>query len=93
MTAEKIAILHKKIAAKLKNASGAAEYLKEKAARCTDAATKAILTDLQFETEEKAERLGALSRKLLNKYYDQKYGGMDNFIRTNNPEYYSKYLA
>ncbi len=93
MTAEKISKLHNKVAEKHKAAVGAAKYLKEKIARCTDKATKAILIDLQLEAEEKADKLGTLSTNLLNKYYNQKYGGLDNYIRSVAPDYYQKNLA
>ena len=93
MTTEKIGMFHQKVSKKLQAASGAVQYLKEKAARCTDEASKTILIDLQMEAEEKAEKLGALALKLTNKFYEQKYGGLDNYLRTSYPEQYQKYLG
>lgn len=93
MTTEKIKSFHDKISKKLKLASNAAQYLKDKVARCTDEGSKMILVDLQIEAEEKAEKLGALAIKLTNKYYDQKYGGVDNYLRNSYPEQYAKLLG
>ena len=88
MTTEKLKELHKKFAAKSENAEGAAKYLKEKAARCTDPAVKAVLLDLQIEAEEKAQDLFWLSVKLLTKYLAKEHGNAEN-----NSENYIKHIA